>query len=332
MMKTFLTAIEEKSSFYEQVSDKVSAVSGTLAKTMGLQLTEDPSIKALRERAKSVLLHRKHAKKPATCIDLGPILEAMKNDDNATMELKDLRAKVAVLMMIDSAARPSTLRHIMRDEYEEIKVPTGISIMLVPVTTKDRHMAKDKKPKPLKLFSFDPCPSICTISTLRHYLRRSSQSMLKNDIEFAGIDDANQPTKLHGTSIFLSLKGDKSLATTTVSSEVRKYLVRLVGKISAKDFRHSIPSLIQYIEKLSDADLAKAFRWHQEDTYRKWYKSVIPPELKAKYQNIPKILPKPWKLRFEYVPKHRVQSLLPKPKDSSNNSVRKYFKAVEKKN
>lgn len=325
MMATFSNAIKNRNLFYEQVSNLVSAISGTIMKTMNIQLTDDYAIKGLRERAKTELLNRKETKTNKTCIDITSILESMATDDNETLSVKALRAKLSILLMIDSAARPSTLRAVLRGELPISNSKFGKVVTMTPHMTKDKHASKDKRSKPFDITAFPDKRNICTVSTLQCYLKRTA-SRETNDYEYSTTDEKGKPTSAHGTSIFVSInKPYTSIRATTIASEAKKYLKNLVGGSTATDIRHSVPSIIQFIDGLPDDQIATAFRWHREDTYKSWYKSVVPTALKDQFKDVPFEIPHSWKIRFPFVHKTKLQQLIRAQYVKPTNTIEQYL-------
>ena len=102
-------------------------------------------------------------------------------------------------------------------------------------------------------------------------------------------------------------KPHESLASTTVSSECRKYLLSLADKdVGPKELRKAIPSIIQYIDQSSDDEVAKKFRWVREDTYKQWYKSSITDDVKKSLQKVNQDLPTSWKLRHTFIQRSKI--------------------------
>ena len=324
--KTILKAMEDKNLYYEDLNNRVSSISGTIIQTMGYDIGKDASIQRLRDRAKVKLRKRKDTVKNADCIDIIQLLQAI--DDagkNKDLSFKDLRGKLIVLMIIDTAARPSTLRECM---LEEIKTETnsyGDCIVLVPHARKDQHLATNKDTKPLRIQSFVHRANICTKATLEEYQRRLQQFDIIKDIEYAGIDKDGKPAKIKGTSLFVKkTKPQGSMATSTVRSEARKYLERIGNKANNVQIRHAVPTIIQHIDNLSNDKTASMFRWSRTDTYTKWYKSNIPPHIQEKLKQEKSNFPISWKLRYKYIDKSRLCTIFPKPK--TNNNITNYFK------
>ena len=311
-MMTFLQqAMDEKIMFYEQASDFISAVSGTVQHTIGIRPADDPTIQRLRDRAKKVLLCRKTTKQEQRkeAVDLRPIFKLIDEDgDNKDLTTKRLRAKLTTLMIIDSAARPDTIRNCMIHQVSYKKTDNGTVITCISSSTKDQNLAKDKTQRKLIFEEFPFKPNICTIATMMEYSKRLEKFKLAKDISVAGLNEEGKPANIKTHSIMVKLtEPHESLRSTTVRSECRKYLESLNGKgIGPKELRKAIPSIIQFIDGTTDEEAAKKFRWMREDTYKQWYKSSIPDDVKKALKQIKQDLPTSWKLRHSFITKHKV--------------------------
>ena len=316
--RTLTKALEEKNAFYETLNNQISAVSGTIKKTMNVDISGDYMIQSLREKAKTVLLHRKHAKAEQKCTDVTAVLQAIDEyGSNDTMTLKDLRAKVAVLMIIDSAARPSTILNCLFGEESQNLTKFGPESTFRPILTKDQQLAKNKNPREFSITGFEFKKNLCTLSTLQTYKRRIVHMKLVNDIEYAGTEkDAKTgklvPVKKFGTSYFVKLSEPHgSLALTTLKSEMRKFLAKLLGKgqATANGLRHSVPSIIQFIDDADDSQVAQAFRWGRTKTYQQWYKTNVPLDIQKKMKQDNSSFPNSWKLRHQWIRKEWLPKL-----------------------
>ena len=150
------------------------------------------------------------------------------------------------------------------------------------------------------------------------------------DRTYAAVTEEGKPYKKKGTSMFVTLtKPHGSMSASTVRSEAKKYLDRIEKNTSSRLLRHSIPSLIQLIDNLSDAKTASKFRWFRTDTYKKWYKSEIPESVRAKFLSVNLDFPMSWKIRHIYIDKSRVKHYVKvKPTESrekSTTSITNYF-------
>ena len=96
-----------------------------------------------------------------------------------------------------------------------------------------------------------------------------------------------------------------SLALTTLKSEMRKFLAKLVGKgqATASGLRHSVPSIIQFIDGADDSKVAQDFRWGRTKTYQQWYKTNIPLDIQTKMKQDESSFPNSWKLRHQWIQK-----------------------------
>lgn len=311
MMQFLQEAMDQKTLFYEQASDYISAVSGTIQHTIGVRPGDDATIQRLRDRAKKVLLNRKSVRQDQRkeAINVQAILKLIDQDgDNKTLTTKRLRAKLITLMIIDTAARPDTIRNCMKHHVRFNSTKNGKVVTCTSSSTKDQHLAKDKKQRTLTFEEFPFRPNICTISTMAEYSERLSKFEIVNDIDIAGLDEHGRPTNIKTHSIMVKItKPHESLASTTVSSECRKYLLSLADKdVGPKELRKAIPSIIQYIDQSSDDEVAKKFRWVREDTYKQWYKSSITDDVKKSLQKVNQDLPTSWKLRHTFIQRSKI--------------------------
>mmetsp|Transcript_13880 Transcript_13880/g.19273 ORF Transcript_13880/g.19273 Transcript_13880/m.19273 type:complete len:441 (+) Transcript_13880:1110-2432(+) len=312
MMHKISQSLAEKNLYYEQLNNIITPISGTLRNTMEVNVGQSQAVERLRNRAKTELLYRKHQDKQNMAIDIPKLLHALAEDKSSELDEKTLRAKLMTLLILDTAARPSTIRNVLRGTEKQTPDTFATKLELFPISTKDRHAAKNKKIQPLVTHAFPFNKDICTIYTLKLYLDKTRLKELKKDIDHQAVVDG-RPSLQQGTSIFVTCKKPYgSIKETTVTSEVRKYIHRIfqLKNNSARDLRRSVPSLLQHIDNLSDEDIATMFRWHREDTFRDWYKTVIPSGLKDHYKQIPDQIPNSWKLRIDHVHKDRFRTLL----------------------
>mmetsp|Transcript_5770 Transcript_5770/g.9039 ORF Transcript_5770/g.9039 Transcript_5770/m.9039 type:complete len:341 (-) Transcript_5770:258-1280(-) len=293
MMQITSKAIAEHNLYYEELNDKTSCVSGTINRIFNVIISEDPAVTKLRERAKTVLLRRLPAKISKECIDIHELLHAINDQPtNEKLSLKDLRGKLATLMIIDEAVRPSTLQAILYDEYDITAGKYGDVLSCTPLVTKDKHLAKDKTKKPIKFQEFKHNQKICTVATFKDYMDRTQTFPKTQDITYANIVNG-RPSQSKGCSMFIGItKPHASLATTTIAGEIRKYITKIYRKINAKEIRKATPSIIQFINKTSDDDIAQAFRWNRTSTYATWYKHHISEKIKTRIKTTPTDIPK----------------------------------------
>ena len=310
MMITIEQAIDAKNKFYEELNDDLSAISGTIHHTLGVRPGEDPAVQRLRERASTILQKRKDvndAKGKKTAIDVPNLLKLSNNDgNNEDLDTKRLRAKLSALMIIDTAARPETIQHCTpRNIY--IAQEDGRKVMtLLPTSTKDQHLAKNKKTRTFKITEFPYARNICTISTYMEYRKRIAKFSIVDDIDISTIGSDGKPTKARTHSVFVTLTHPHgSLAAKTVRSECKKYLESLQEGIGPKELRKAVPSLIQFIDKVTDSQTAKDFHWQRDETFKKWYKANIPDDIKKHLANVKRDFPRSWKLRHLFIPKTR---------------------------
>ena len=311
MMHFLQQAMDEKILFYEQASDFISAVSGTIQHTIGVRPGDDPTVQRLRDRAKRVLLARKSVRlaQRKEAIDVRALLKLIDEDgDNKDLTTKRLRAKLIALMIIDSAARPDTIRNCMFHEVRFQETKAGKTVTCTSSSTKDQQLAKDKTQRTLTFDEFPFKPNICTLSTMAEYSSRLEKFDLVKDLNIAGLDGDGRPINVQTHSIMVKLTNPhESLSSSTVRSECRKYLESLASKgVGPKELRKAIPSIIQFIDQSSDDEVAKKFRWGREDTYKQWYKSNIPEDVKKSLQQINQDLPTSWKLRHSFITKTKI--------------------------
>ena len=260
---------------------------------------------------------------------MAELLEAIDaKGKNADLSTKELRAKMTILMILDSAARPSTLHSCMIGEERQSSNQFGEHVTLHPLTTKDQQLSKDKSGRVLKLQGFPHKKNLCSVKTFQEYMMRIKRLNTIADRSYAAVDSEGKPFKKQGTSIFVTMtKPHGSMSASTVRSEAKKYLDTLASNASSRDLRHSIPSLVQLIEGLSDSETATTFRWHRTDTYKKWYKSEIPQKVRDKFKMEKVEFPISWKIRHNYIDKSRIHhlgSFMKKQKKEKQN-ITSYF-------
>ena len=326
MMEELQRAIEGKNTFYEQVSDRISAVSGTIQHTLGIRPGEDPTIQRLRDKAKIHLRRRTDDRKENTAVDVPALLKLIdqdaKEDDITT---KVLRAKLISLMIIDTGARPQTIRNCTR-LHTRVRKKDGLRVLeCLPLSTKDQHLAKDKTPRVLQITEFPFNRNLCTVHTYLQYMNAIQRWNIKDDIQVATVSDG-KPERATTTSIFVKFtEPHESLSEKTVRSECRKYLDRLQSGTGPKELRKSVPSIIQAIDEEDDERTAKRFKWQRDSTFKKWYKSAIPPKLREKITEIDKEFPDSWKLRHDFIPKNIIIEKF-KEKYKLSGTLTDYFK------
>jgi len=326
MIQTLTKALQDKDSFYEQVSNTISAISGTITNVIGKQPSLDPTIRKLRERAKTELRHRAEARKQKQCIDVFEVIRAIdKAGDNAKLDTKTLRAKLITLLIIDTAARPSSLRNSSWQETKLEEGPQGKLLTLRPIATKDQHLSKNKQQRKLEITAFPFRKSICTVEAYKEYRRRFKEEDMATDLTWAGIVDG-KATQCKGSSLFVKLsKPHQSLKATTVRSECKKYLDGLLGTGSSKELRRAVPSIIQFIDGATDKEIAEMFRWSRDDTFKKWYKQMVPDNIKLKSQQVEAEFPMSWKIRAEYIDKEAVMKRLKEKYTLNSGAITDYF-------
>ena len=329
MIQRLQAAIDTKDTYYEDINDEISAVSGTIHQTIGIRPGNDATIQRLRDRAKTTLLSRKQTKKQKTSIDVPALIELIDNDgNNKDLETKKLRAKLIALMILDSAARPDSIRNCTAENTKIETTATGRRRMIcIPTSTKDQAIAKDKTARRLIFYEFPFRKNICTLTTYEEYKKRFKNEDIVNDLEIAGLDEKGKPTKKTTHTIMLTIpRPHRSIKAQTVRSECRKYLERLQQGTGPAELRKAVPSLIQYIENAKDDEAAKKFRWQREDTFKTWYKVTIPDSIKAKLKDIDKEFPTAWKLRCKYIPKTQVHTLKERYKTTNKQFITSYMK------
>ena len=304
MMTHLKDAIEEKLQFHEQVSDQLSAVSGTIHHSIGTRPGDDDTIQRLRDKAKLALLRRRDAKQKADAIDVPALIELIdKAGDNDKLNTKTLRAKLMALMISDTSARTDTLRQCTWLNTAIIK-ENGLRVLrCIPVSTKDQHLAKDKSNRVLKITEFPFNRNVCTVDTFIKYKERTENWNKKDDIEVASLNEHGKPIKKCTSSLFMKLtEPHESLAAKTVRSECRKYLQNIDDKAGPRQIRKAVPSIIQFIDQASDEQTAQKFRWQREETFKLWCKSTVPESIRKKVKDIDKEIPDSWKLRHKFIP------------------------------
>ena len=333
-VKTYLStlatdAMEKMDMYYEQLNNKMSVVSGTIKNSMNVDVSMDIAIQRLRERAKTVLKHRRDTKAREECTDVQELLQAIDAlGKNRDLPIKTLRAKMTVLMILDTAARPSTLHSCMMDEEQRSTNQYGEHVKFNPTMTKDQQLSKDKSGRKLNIQGFPHRQNLCTVTAFKEYMRRIKSLDVVKDQCYAAIDENGKPYKKEGTSIFITLtKPHGSMSASTVRSEAKKFLDSLGSATSSRKLRHSIPSLIQLIDGLSDAETANTFRWNRTDTYKQWYKSEIPKSIQDKFRMEKVEFPTAWKIRHNFIDKSRIHHLVKPTKSTSKdkNNITSYF-------
>lgn len=327
-MMTYLNnAIQEKKTFYEQVSDQLSAISGTIQHAIGIRPGQDNTIQRLRDKAKLALLKRKDTHEKKEAIDVPALIELIHQDgDNDDLDLKTLRAKLIALIITDTSARTQTVRQCTWMNTS-IVTENGLRVLkCIPLSTKDQHLAKDKNKRVLKITEFPFNRNICTVNTFLKYKQRIKDWKIAEDIEIATLDKDGKPIKKNTASLFLKISDPhESLAEKTVRSECKKYLQRIDKEAGPKELRKAVPSILQFIDEASDETTAQKFRWQREDTFKTWYKSTIPEQIKKKIKDIDKEFPDSWKLRHKFIPNKTVLTTF-KTKYKTSSMVTDYFK------
>ena len=326
MMKYLKDAMEDKLQFYEQVSDQISAVSGTTHHTIGIRPGNDDTIQRLRDKAKMALLRRRDTKEKKEAIDVPALMELIdKAGNNDRLNTKTLRAKLMALIISDTSARTDTIRQCTWINTTIIK-ENGLRVLrCIPTSTKDQHLAKDKSSRVLKITEFPFNRNICTVDTFLKYQERIKTWKLKDDIEVASLNEQGKPIKKQTSSLFIKLtEPHESLAAKTVRSECRKYLQRIDATTGPREIRKAVPSTLQFIDQASDEQTAQKFRWQREDTFKLWYKSTIPESIRKKVQDIDKEIPDSWKLRHKYIPNNTILKQF-KEKYKTGSMMTDYF-------
>mmetsp|Transcript_11006 Transcript_11006/g.21658 ORF Transcript_11006/g.21658 Transcript_11006/m.21658 type:complete len:342 (+) Transcript_11006:1-1026(+) len=308
-MMTYLNeAMQEKKAFYEQVSDQLSAISGTIHHAIGVRPGQDSTIQRLRDKAKLTLLRRKDSKEQKEAIDVPALIELIdQNGDNDKLDIKTLRAKLIALIITDTSARTQTVRQCTWINTSIVTINGLRTLKCIPLSTKDQHLAKDKEKRVLTITEFPFNRNVCTVDTFVKYKQRIKDWKITNDIEIATLDKDGKPIKSSTASLFLKITDPhESLSEKTVRSECKKYLQRIDKDAGPRQLRKAVPSILQFIDEASDEQTAHKFRWQREDTFKTWYKSTIPDSIKKKIKDIDKEFPDSWKLRHKFIPNKTV--------------------------
>mmetsp|Transcript_13886 Transcript_13886/g.19286 ORF Transcript_13886/g.19286 Transcript_13886/m.19286 type:complete len:155 (-) Transcript_13886:811-1275(-) len=149
-----------------------------------------------RNRTKTELLHRKHQDKQKMAIDNSKPLHALAEDESRVLDEKTLQAKLATLLTLDTAARPSTMRNVLRGTEVHSPDAFAAKLKLFPIITKDWHGAKNKKMQPFVTHAFPFDKKTFVLSHLEALSRQDLTQGAKGEAVVEGKPTLQQETLL----------------------------------------------------------------------------------------------------------------------------------------